>query len=398
MEQPTAMTMNFSNRYSYANGKEGWTKHVKSMQLETASFAPTFAQEILSGIIYGEGINTPVHQTLEEVERLNPSATREQAQAILICSTKIIEAKLAKLPAAKVSAHVALINGMKTDALEKLNQDPVFRKNSEQRRPDPMITWEAMRRVFYEERGGKGKLAKVLSLNQEKVNFLSITQFQNETVTDYNMRRHRMRMVVESQGIKVIPSLFGNEEEETIAFIFLPTVYGEWHTALKRSENSEGRMTNARLPVTISEAIEEAEKWKKTTTDPMSDKKPVGVFITDSAMPALVFGKPPLPKPQSYGAFDQATWKAATPQERRAVMDHNNALRAEVNKIPPKKNGKESITNKAKDSHTARHKENGKTMITTQAPTQATEETYSYAILTYMVPMEGSRKVHKCMA
>ena len=140
MEQPTAMTMNFSNRYSYANGKEGWTKHVKSMQLETASFAPTFAQEILSGIIYGEGINTPIHQTLEEVERLNPAANREQAQAILICSTKIIEANLAKLPAAKVSAHVALVNGMAKDALEKLNQDSAFRKNLYDRIHDVTLT------------------------------------------------------------------------------------------------------------------------------------------------------------------------------------------------------------------------------------------------------------------
>ena len=99
MDQPAATTMNYTSRYSYSSGKEGWTKHVKSMQLETASFSATFSQEILSGIIYGEGVETPKHQTLEEVQALNPSANREQAQAILICSTKIIEAKLAKLPA-----------------------------------------------------------------------------------------------------------------------------------------------------------------------------------------------------------------------------------------------------------------------------------------------------------
>ena len=52
----------------------------------------------------------------------------------------------------------------------------------------------------------------------------------------------------------------------------------------------------------------------------------------------LVFGKPALPKPQAYGNIDPKVWKAATPEERRAVMDHNNALRAEVNKIPQKKN------------------------------------------------------------
>jgi len=118
-----------------------------------------------------------------------------------------------------MQAHVALISGMGKEAMDKLNQDSEFRINSEQRRPDPMVTWNTMGRIFYDERGGKGKMAKVLMLKEEKVKFLAMTQLPNETVTEYNLRRLRMRTVVETQGIKVIPSLFASEEEECGAAI-----------------------------------------------------------------------------------------------------------------------------------------------------------------------------------
>lgn len=78
---------------------------------------------------------------MDEVKALNPGVSNEQAQAILICSTKTIEARLEKHPAALIQAHVTLINGMGKDAMDKLNQDSEFRNNSEQRRPDPMVTW-----------------------------------------------------------------------------------------------------------------------------------------------------------------------------------------------------------------------------------------------------------------
>ena len=74
-----------------------------------------------------------------------------------------------KYPAALMQAHVALINGMGKEAMDKLNQDSEFRINSEQRRPDPMVTWNTMGRIYYDERAGKGKMAKSVMLNDEKV-------------------------------------------------------------------------------------------------------------------------------------------------------------------------------------------------------------------------------------
>ena len=43
-----------------------------------------------------------------------------------------------------MQAHVALISGMGKEAMDKLNQDSEFRINSEQRRPDPMVTWNTI--------------------------------------------------------------------------------------------------------------------------------------------------------------------------------------------------------------------------------------------------------------
>ena len=179
------------------------------------------------------------------------------------------------------------------------------------------------------------------------------------------------------------------ETKQKRPFSLLPTVYGEWHTALKRSEDNTGNMVSMKLPATISEAIEESVKWKMATTGQIPDMKPAGIFLTDTPPLTLVFGKPALPKPQAYGNIDPKVWKAATPEERRAVMDHNNALRAEVNKIPPKRNKGELSTDRNKESPTVRTKEGANAMITTQTPKQEPEVTYSYAILTYMIPMDG---------
>ena len=98
----------------------------------TAGAPQTVAQELLSGILYGEGVKIPTHKTLEEVKVLNPGVSNDQAQAILICNTKAIEAKLEKHPAALMQTHVTLIGGMGKEVMDKLNQDSEFRINSEQ--------------------------------------------------------------------------------------------------------------------------------------------------------------------------------------------------------------------------------------------------------------------------
>ena len=391
-QSATAQSLSLTNQYAYSTGKDGWTKFVKTSQIEVAGAPQTVAQELLSGILYGEGIKIPNHKTLEEVRALNPGVSNDQAQAILICNTKVIEAKLEKHPAALMQAHVTLISGMGKDAMDKLNQDSEFRINSEQRRPDPMVTWNTMGRIFYDERGGKGNMAKVLMLKEEKVKFLAMTQLPNETVTEYNLRRLRMRTVVETQGIKVIPSLFASEEEETISFIFslLAGPYAEWHTALKRGESNSGNSAAVRVPKTIQEAIEEDDKWRTENTQHTAAIK--SVFVTDTQMPpntpALVFGKPALPMPQVYPKIKRADWSAGTKEERTAVYLHNEALRDAVNqqqgwraeRIPTEeaKIGEKSKNTKGRSKQS--------TMITTKEPDTVQEETYTLGLLTYVVP------------
>ena len=112
MEQSATTQMSLSDQYAFSTGKDGWTTWVKTSQLEIACAPTTAAQEMLSGILYGEGVKTPTHKTMDEVKALNPGVSNEQAQAILICSTKTIEARLEKHPAALIQAHVTLINGM----------------------------------------------------------------------------------------------------------------------------------------------------------------------------------------------------------------------------------------------------------------------------------------------
>ena len=94
MDQLATTQMSLSNQYAYSTGKDGWMDFIKTSQMEIAGAQPTAAQELLSNILYGEGVKAPTHKTLEEVKVLNPSVSNEQAQAILICSTKITEARV----------------------------------------------------------------------------------------------------------------------------------------------------------------------------------------------------------------------------------------------------------------------------------------------------------------
>ena len=387
MEQSATTQMSLSDQYAFSTGKDGWTTWVKTSQLEIACAPTTAAQEMLSGILYGEGVKTPTHKTMEEVKALNPGVSNEQAQAILICSTKTIEARLEKHPAALIQAHVTLINGMGKDAMDKLNQDSEFRNNSEQRRPDPMVTWNTMCRIFYEERAGKGKMSKTVMQNEEKVKLLTMSQKPNETVTDYNIRRLMTRKAVESQGVKVLPMLYANEEAETICFIFslLPGPYGEWHTALKRSEGKSGNTVAVRLPMTIQEAIEEAEKWK-TAGNTQNTVAIKSVFVTDAQMssntPALVFGKPALPIPQAYPFYSKDEWEKGSKEEKKAVWNHGIALRDVVNNLTGWRVVKEDAKSGEKDKSKGRSKQT--TMITIKEPDTEQEENYHLGLLTYV--------------
>ena len=387
MEQSATTQMSLSDQYAFSTGKDGWTTWVKTSQLEIACAPTTAAQEMLSGILYGEGVKTPTHKTMDEVKALNPGVSNEQAQAILICSTKTIEARLEKHPAALIQAHVTLINGMGKDAMDKLNQDSEFRNNSEQRRPDPMVTWNTMCRIFYEERAGKGKMSKTVMQNEEKVKLLTMSQKPNETVTDYNLRRLMTRKAVESQGVKVLPMLYANEEAETICFIFslLPGPYGEWHTALKRSEGNSGNTVAVRIPMTIQEAIEEAEKWK-TAGNTQNTVAIKSVFVTDAQMPsntpALVFGKPALPIPQAYPFYSKDEWEKGSKEEKKAVWNHGIALRDVVNNLTGWRVVKEDAKSGEKDKSKGRSKQ--ATMITIKEPDTEQEENYHLGLLTYV--------------
>ena len=115
MEQSATTQMSLSDQYAFSTGKDGWTTWVKTSQLEIACAPTTAAQEMLSGILYGEGVKTPTHKTMEEVKALNPGVSNEQAQAILICSTKTIEARLEKHPAYSSRGSFRLLSQAERD-------------------------------------------------------------------------------------------------------------------------------------------------------------------------------------------------------------------------------------------------------------------------------------------
>jgi len=81
-QSATAQSLSLTNQYAYSTGKDGWTKFVKTSQIETAGAPQTVAQELLSGILYGEGINKiPTHKTLEEV-RVPQKLSRQSWRSI----------------------------------------------------------------------------------------------------------------------------------------------------------------------------------------------------------------------------------------------------------------------------------------------------------------------------
>ena len=230
-------------------------------------------------------------------------------------------------------------------------------------------------------------MSKSVMMNEEKVNLLTMKQKPNESVPDYNIRRLMKRKVVGSQGINVIPELFADEEEETTVFIFslLSGPYGEWHTALKRSEGSPGNTAAVRLPKTIQEAIEEADKWK-TAGNTQNTVAIKSVFITDtqktSNTPALVFGKPALPIPQAYPFYSKDEWEKGSKEEKKAVWNHGIALRDAVNNLTGWRVVKEDAKSGEKDKSKGRSKQ--ATMITTKEPDTEQEENYHLGLLTYV--------------
>ena len=58
-QSATAQSLSLTNQYAYSTGKDGWTKFVKTSQIETAGAPETVAQELLSRILYGEGVKIP---------------------------------------------------------------------------------------------------------------------------------------------------------------------------------------------------------------------------------------------------------------------------------------------------------------------------------------------------
>ena len=233
---------------------------------------------------YKHVLSKAVHEKVEYSVRMRPleeyrddetltSLNDSQIEQIVLEDIKRQSREAAQIEDARRAATMTIHDLMGKIAKQKLLEDEEYHCNLIAPDPKPSIAMLAIERVLISQRSGSHPANKMAELNKVKKEILSPLQKKGESEWDYFQRETRLVEMAEKMGIKVIPELFKDEEERSLAFLFgLDSVrFKAWHTEIK-NRVSEAPKTR--------KGVLEAARERNDKEDLGTDRKPDTTFIT----------------------------------------------------------------------------------------------------------------------
>jgi hypothetical protein len=164
---------------------------------------------------------SPGFKTIEGIKIEYETTEQVHAEALYAALNKITAAEIAAMPSVIVQSHAALVETFGKESKGILGADFVYKQNDDSVSPNPTVTWAAFIRTHITEREGSGTLRKVLTKVNAITSVLSISPSAEDNLVEYEERLvRRINGLKENHGFDVMQSIFADEAELALLFIF----------------------------------------------------------------------------------------------------------------------------------------------------------------------------------